>query len=137
MITGIAHMAVTVKDMEESIRFYTEVLGFYKAFDFKHLETGAPWIEYLSVSHGQFVELFYGGTEDNPWHDDLIGVQHLCLETDNIHAAVMKIRNAGYPIDIDPKQGLDLNWQAWTKDPNGVRIELMQIMPGSPHSSFR
>jgi lactoylglutathione lyase len=49
----------------------------------------------------------------------------------------MKIRNAGYPIDIDPKQGLDLNWQAWTKDPNGVRIELMQIMPGSPHSNFR
>ena len=137
MITGIGHVAVTVKDMEASIRFYTEALGFQKAFELKHPETGDPWIVYLCASPGQFVELFYGGTEDNPWHDDLIGVQHLCFETDDIHAAVRKIRNAGYPIDTDPKQGIDLNWQAWTKDPNGVRIELMQIMPGSPHSSFR
>ena len=109
MITGIAHMAVTVKDMEESIRFYTEVLGFYKAFDFKPLETGAPWIEYLSVSPGQFVELFYGGTEENPWNDNLIGFNHLCLQVDDIYDLVRMIRDAGYPIDSEPVQGLDDN----------------------------
>ena len=36
MITGIAHTAVTVKDMDESIRFYTQVLGFKKAFSIPH-----------------------------------------------------------------------------------------------------
>ncbi len=134
MITGIAHMVVTVKDMEESIRFYTEVLGFYKAFDFKHLETGAPWIEYLSVSPGQFVELFYGGTEENPWNDNLIGFNHLCLQVDDIYDLVRMIRDAGYPIDSEPVQGLDDNLQAWIRDPNSIRIELIQIIPNSPQS---
>ena len=26
-----------------------------------------------------------------------------------------------------PNQGVDLNWQAWITDPNGIRIELMKI----------
>ena len=49
MITSIAHTAVTVKDMDESIRFYTQVLGFKKAFSIPHYVTGEPWIEYLNV----------------------------------------------------------------------------------------
>ena len=116
MITGIAHTAVTVKDMDESIRFYTQVLGFKKAFSIPHYVTGEPWIEYLNVSPGQFVELFYGG--------------------DDINTSVQKIRDAGYPVDSEPRQGADHNWQAWVTDPNGIRIELMQIMPGSPQSRF-
>ena len=136
MITGLAHAAVTVKDMAESLRFYTEALGFQRAFDIRHPVTDEPWIVYLNISHGQFLELFYGGTEGCPWRDSLIGFNHLCLGTDDIHAAVQKVLDAGYTIDSGPEQGADLNWQAWTKDPNGVRIELMQIMPGSPQSKY-
>ena len=137
MITGIAHAAVTVKDMPESVRFYTQALGCREAFVFQHPETGEPWIVYLNVSPGQFIELFYGGTEEQPWHDSLMGFNHLCLEVDDIYASVQKIRDAGYPIDIEPQQGLDHNWQAWTRDPNGIRIELMQIMPDSPQYQYR
>ena len=137
MITGIAHIAVTVKDMAESIQFYTKALGFTKAFDFRHPVTGEPWIEYLSVSPGQFVELFYGGTEENPCNDNLIGFNHLCFEVDDIHNSVQMIRDAGYPIDAEPVQGVDHNWQAWIRDQNGIRIELMQIMPDSPQSLYK
>ena len=77
MITGLAHAAVTVKDMAESLRFYTEALGFQRAFDIRHPVTDEPWIVYLNISHGQFLELFYGGTEDCPWRDSLIGFNHL------------------------------------------------------------
>ncbi len=135
MITGIAHTAVTVKDMDASVRFYTQALGFGRAFEFRHPDTGAPWIVYLSVVPGQFVELFYGGSEAQPWNDALIGFNHLCFQVDDIHTAVQKVRDAGYAIDDEPKQGVDLNWQAWVTDPNGIRIELMQIMPGSPQSA--
>ena len=41
MITGIAHNAVTVRDMKESLCFYTEALGFKKAFEIANPETGA------------------------------------------------------------------------------------------------
>ena len=137
MITGIAHTAITVKDMDVSVRFYTQALGLVRAFEFQHPDTGAPWIVYLSVAPGQFVELFYGGTEEQPWNDRLIGFNHLCFQVDDIHASVQAIRDAGYPIDDEPRQGVDLNWQAWVTDPNGIRIELMQVMPGSPQSAYR
>ena len=136
MITGIAHTAVTVKDMAESVRFYTQALGFHEAFEFSHPDTGAPWIVYLGISPGQFIELFYGGAEDCPWKDSRIGFNHLCFAVDDIEASIQKVRDAGYPIDSEPVQGVDSNWQAWITDPNGIRIELMQIMPDSPQSKF-
>ena len=136
MIQSTGHIAITVNNMDESIQFYTQALGFRKAFSFRHPDTNAPWIEYLSISRGQFIELFYGGIEAQPWHDSLIGFNHMCFQVDDIRESVQKIRDSGYPIDSEPKQGVDSNWQAWVKDPNGIRIELMQIMPDSPQSRF-
>ena len=137
MIQGTGHIAITVRDMNESIRFYTQALGFRRAFSFRHPDTGAPWIEYLHFSEGQFIELFYGGAEERDWHDGHIGFNHLCFRVDDIQATVRSIRESGVPIDVEPKQGVDGNWQAWIRDPNGIRIELMQILPDSPQSRFR
>lgn len=132
-ITGIAHIAITVKDMKKSLDFYTRVLGFKKAFAIPEPQTGAPWIEYLYLGGGQFVELFYNGTKDNPWSGDLRGFNHLCLQVDDIHSVVERLKKEGAEITDGPKQGCDYNWQAWTKDPDGIRVELMQIDPQSPH----
>ena len=131
MITGIAHLALTAKDMEKSLDFYIRVLGFKKAFSLAHPETGAPWIEYLQAGN-QFVELFYNGTEDNPWKSSLRGFNHLCLLVDDIHSTVKRIEEAAYTMDSPIREGSDKNLQAWLKDPDGTRIELMQISPESP-----
>lgn len=136
MIQSIAHAAITVRNMEESVRFYTEALGFTKAFEIPHPQTGEPWIVYLNAGKGQFVELFYGGTVENPWDDPLIGFNHLCFAVEDIHAAAQQVKDAGYALDVEPMEGCDFNWQAWTKDPNGVRVELMQLDPRSPHRKF-
>jgi len=36
----------------------------------------------------------------------------------------------GLPLLLPKKQAVDGNWQAWIEDPDGNRIELMQMMPG-------
>ena len=133
---SIAHTAVTVKDMEDSLRFYTQALGLEKVFEIPDPQTGNPWIVYLNVCKGQFIELFYGGTEENPWRPELEGFNHLCFVVDDINAATQKITDAGFEMDIMPNKGCDNNWQAWTRDPNGVRIELMTISPDSPHAKY-
>ena len=130
MITGITHVAVNAKDMEKSLDFYVRVLGFKKVFSITHPQTGAPWIEYLQAGN-QFVELFYNGTVDNPWNVTLRGFNHLCLQVDDIYSMVKGIEEKGYPMDSPVKEGRDKNFQAWLKDPDGVRIELMQISPES------
>jgi lactoylglutathione lyase len=132
-ITGIAHLAITVKDMKKSLDFYTRILGFKKAFEIPEPQTGAPWIEYLYIGNRQFIELFYNGSKDNPWSGELRGFNHLCLEVDDIHAVAEWLKKEGAEVTDGPKQGCDHNWQAWIKDPDGVRIELMQIDGQSPH----
>ena len=72
-MTSIAHIAVTCKDMHESLRFYKEALGGTKAFEIARPGTGKPWIIYMALDGGQFVELFYDGTRDNPWSEELVG----------------------------------------------------------------
>ena len=131
MITGIAHLAVNAKDMKKSLDFYTRVLGFTKAFSLEHPQTGEPWIEYLQAGN-QFIELFYNGTEDNVWRSSLRGFNHLCLQVDDIHSTVNMIEKSGYAMDRKVTEGRDKNLQAWLTDPDGIRIELMQISPESP-----
>jgi catechol 2,3-dioxygenase-like lactoylglutathione lyase family enzyme len=122
--------------MEKSLYFYVGVLGFEKAFELQNPSTGKPWIIYLSMGGGQFIELFYGGEEKNPWDTKNIGFDHLCFSVDDIHAIAKQIADAGQRLDAEPRKGSDANWQCWVTDPNGIRIELMQISPDSPQSKF-
>jgi lactoylglutathione lyase len=131
-ITGIGHVAITAKDMDKSLDFYTRILGFKKAFEIPNPKDGSPWINYLYIGSGQFVELFYNGTKDNPWTAELRGVQHICLQVDDIQSVVERVKKEGGVITDGPKQGNDHNWQAWTLDPDGIRVELMQIDSRSP-----
>ena len=136
MIKGTSHIAITVQNMEASLNFYTNALGFEKVFEINNPDDDAPWIVYLNVQKGQFIELFYNGSVPVQWRPELIGFNHLCFEVDDINAAVKQITDAGFEIDSPPKKGCDNNWQAWTKDPNGIRIELMKISPDSPHAKY-
>lgn len=136
MIRGIGHAAITVKDMDRSVAFYTQALGFTKAFEIPNPENGNPWIVYLNIREGQFIELFYDGTEEITWKPEHIGFNHLCFEVDDIRAAARQVKDAGFKMDVEPQQGCDFNWQAWTTDPNGIRVELMQMDPRSPHWKY-
>lgn len=126
MVKGIGHTAFVVKDMDTTVAFYEKTLGFNKIFDIPRPETGEPWIEYLYAGGNQFIELFYGGTDEDPFRDERIGFFHLCLEVEDVHEAWKKVKETGAPMDDAPKQGADGNWQCWTHDPDGIKIELMQ-----------
>lgn len=126
MITGIGHLALSVSDMEASVRFYCGALGFSEAFRLTD-DNGGPWIRYLRVGR-QFVELFYERADRERGYASF---QHLCLTVDDIWETVEQIRNAGIEAG-EPKQGKDGNWQAWVTDPDGNAVELMQMNPESP-----
>ena len=136
MMKGIAHAAFNVSDMERALRFYRETFGFEKAFELKHPETGEPWIVYVHAGGNQFIELFYGGVNPQKYQDQNIGYSHLCLEVEDIHETAERIVKAGAPLDSGVRQGCDGNWQCWTHDPDGNRIELMQMSEDSLQCRF-
>lgn len=137
MITGIAHTAFRVQDLNESIEFYTRILGLKEAFRLHR--NGQPWLVYLRVNANTFVELFPEGKERVQISADSIGFVHLCFHVDDIFTTLDRLREQGLECPGEPRMGEDGNWQYWVKDPDGNDIELMQIMPDSlqvKHSKF-
>jgi catechol 2,3-dioxygenase-like lactoylglutathione lyase family enzyme len=134
-ITGIGHIAITVSDMKKSLDFYCNVLGFKKVFDIPD-EQGRPWIEYLSLGNGQFVELFHPAGEAPLDGVKRVSVNHLCFLVDDIQTTAADIQKRGGALDRPIKTGRDGNFQCWVKDPDGTRIEMMQIVAGSPHAKY-
>lgn len=136
MIKSIGHVAMGVNDMEKAIHFYCDLLGLTRGFSLNNRQTGEPWLEYLKIADGQFLELFYAepGKEINIDSEDFF--HHVSLSVDNIYEMVEKLRRVGVTIIIEPRKGRDLNVQAWILDPDRHKIELMQIDPESPQATL-
>lgn len=132
MFTGISHIAYSVSDMEAALCFYCEKLGMAHAFSLPD-EEGNPWIEYVTIAPGQFLELFYANGALSPGAG---GYKHLCLQTRDIHEAAKALAAAGVPLRIAPRRGRDGNWQCWINDPDGNAIECMQIDAASMQAAF-
>jgi lactoylglutathione lyase len=133
MITGIGHVAFYVSDLEQSLHFYCDILGFQRAFDLDREGTPSPWIVYLQIAPDHFIELFPGGTGENKTLP--VGYNHFCLTVDDLAATLKELAARGLPISGAPVQASDKNWQYWIQDPDGNRIELMQITSDSPQSA--
>ncbi len=129
MITSLAHNAYRVRNLQESIDFYAK-LGIPEVFRLNR-DDGTPWIVYCQVNENQFIELFPIEQPDLDPLPPVASYNHFSLEVDDIEATVRELERRGVAIDVPIKKGLDNNYQAWVVDPNGNRIELMQIMPDS------
>ncbi len=133
-IIDLAHPAFTCHDIDASLAFY-EKLGITESFRLHH-DDGSLMLIYLHVAGDRFIELFPNG----PSPEERAAKQsfmHICLMVEGLEAYVEDVRAKGITIDIEPKMGLDFNMQAWIADPDGNKIELMEISPKSPQVAIR
>ena len=130
MITGIGHAAYGVSNLERSLDFYCRGLGLREAFRLYN-DRGETWIVYIQVRGLDFIELFPDGRVRGGAPSEH-AYRHLCLMVDDMDATLADLAARGVQADGPKRQGKDSNWQAWLTDPDGNRIELMQIMPESP-----
>ena len=135
MITGIGHIAFRVTEIEPALNFYCNILGFREAFRLEREGNRSPWIVYIQVAPGQFIELFPFSAKAGPQPGEDAGYSHFSLTVDDIHSTVRLLGERGLRTEGEPTQGLDGNFQYWITDPDGNRIELMQINANSPHAA--
>ena len=129
MITHIGHTAYVVSDIEKSLDFYCHKLGLNEAFRLYN-DAGELWIIYILVGQGGFVELFPA----KPFQQGPSSYQHLCLAVDDMEQTLAEIAARGLPIEGQANRGKDGNRQYWLTDPDGNRIELMELAPDSPQA---
>ncbi|HXM56765.1 MAG TPA: VOC family protein [Candidatus Dormibacteraeota bacterium] len=134
MITGLGHTAIRVTDLDAALDFYCRILGLREAFRLDREGQPTPWIVYLWVAPGQFLELFPRATgEAGP--RGRVGYDHCCLVVDDLPATLRELAARGLAIEGEPVRGLDHNLQFWLRDPDGNPVELMEIVAESPQAA--
>ena len=133
-ISQIAHWALKVHDLERSLAFYRDTLGFEEMMRLSR--TDGPLdrqfsLVYLRVTDLQYVELFPDGLGNAAADEKTTGMTHICLQVDDISATANALRRLGIPLFREESLGLDGNNQCWILDPDGNRIEFMQMLPGN------
>ena len=129
-LTSIAHLAIRTRDIDAMVAFYTEKLGFAEMFRLNQ-DNGSLMLVYLRITDDQYLELFPNGTGDGPAGPQAVGLNHLCLTAPDLDATVAGLTARGVTLTRPLQLGRDGNRQAWIADPEGNRIELMEMSPTS------
>jgi lactoylglutathione lyase len=125
--TGLGHVAIRVADVDRCLAFYAGKLGLLEMFRL-HRDDGRLWLLYLRITDTQYLEVFPDAAAGSRAPEETAnGLNHLCLTVGDIEAAVRRLEAAGIPLHRPLKQGADGNRQAWILDPDGNRIELMEM----------
>ncbi|MFQ5554276.1 MAG: VOC family protein [Acidimicrobiia bacterium] len=138
MITtnGINHPALIGRNYEETVRFYTEVLGMRLVLEQPNLDDENSTHLFFEAGPGQFVAYFVpktGSLPDTPTRHGPGGMLHLALNlVGSIEDAMASLVAAGVrykgPIDRGYERSL------YFRDPNGAVIELLTwITPVPDH----
>jgi lactoylglutathione lyase len=133
-ISQIAHWALKVHDFDRSLAFYRDTLGFAEMLRISHSE-GPPEghfsLVYLRVTDAQYLELFPDGIGARVADEKTTCMTHICLQVDSISQTAAELQRLGVQLYRPEKLGLDGNAQCWILDPDGNRIELMEMLPGN------
>ncbi len=125
-ITGFGHVAIKVTDLNRSLDFWEKRLGFPEMLRLKH-DDGSTWLVYLRITEQVYLEIFPGAENDRAPGWNANGVNHLCLTIEDLDGTTQRIEAAGIKLTSPIQMGLDGNRQAWIEDPDGNRIELMEM----------
>lgn len=117
------HFGLYVKNLDESVDFYTKTMGFREAFTVKDKD-GKPALVYLQINRDTFVELAPAAA-DRP-----VGVSHIGIWADDLNKTVTILRERGVKMD-NPISGGTKALLTNMFEPNGVRLELLEYPPES------
>jgi lactoylglutathione lyase len=129
-VKAIAHWALKTNDLDRLLAFYRDTMGFAEMMRL-YKDDGATWLVYLRVTETQFLEIFPDGGKGRAPDVNATAVNHICLEVESVDATAADLARRGVALTIAPKLGLDGNRQCWIEDPDGNRIEFMQMLPGN------
>jgi catechol 2,3-dioxygenase-like lactoylglutathione lyase family enzyme len=145
MIRDYQHVSITVGNLERSVAFYRDMLGFEvtdtaeqageelsKALDVENAS-----LKLAVLQHGkvilELIEYLSPGDRNlrAPRPCD-VGCMHMALDVEDIHTLYEDLSAQGVKFNTPPNRNPEeVSWAWWCymQDPDGVPIELVQIAP--------
>lgn len=118
------HVGIAVTNFQESLNFYTKVMGFRVAYAMPSPD-GKPTTTFLQINRDTFIEMA-------PASANLpAGLTHIGLLTDDANATIAGLRGAGATVPDARSGGATGSRLSNVKDPNGIRLEIVEQPTGS------
>jgi len=111
------HVRIAVKGFQESVNFYTKVMGFLIAYAFPSPD-GKPTTTFLQVNRDRFIEM--------PPASAILsaGITHIGIWSEEANATVTRFRQAGTTVTGVCPSAQSGSRLANVTDPNGIRLEV-------------
>jgi catechol 2,3-dioxygenase-like lactoylglutathione lyase family enzyme len=145
VILGIHHVAISTPDVERSLGFYRDLLGFEVVFggswprgvaaaDRITALEGSSARQVLLRAANAYLELFqYASPEPKPADPQRRvcdhGITHLCVDVDDLDAEYERLRERGVEFHCEPQDlGAGVR-TTYARDPDGNVVELQELSP--------
>lgn len=142
MIRDVRHTGIVVKDLESSLGFYRDLLGFQIT---KQMEESGDYIDNISSLHnvkvttvkmssfdGQMIELLQYHSHPakqkmREIHD--IGIAHIAFTVDNLDSEYKRLKCRGIQFNAAPQLSPDGYAKVtFCRAPEGTFIELVEVL---------
>ncbi|MHB8439456.1 MAG: VOC family protein [Acidimicrobiales bacterium] len=111
---GVHHVSVNVRDVEEAVAFYTDVLGLTVRDDRPDFGFGGSWLN-IGAQQLHLIEA------DPPAS---LG-QHFAVQVADLDEAVASVRARG--VEVSDPRPVAKSRQAFLMDPSGNQVELHEV----------
>ena len=124
---GLNYVAIRVKDMDESLKFYTEDLGL-KIIEKHSYMPGEQVISLLDEETGQRLNMMYYAEDCKlytPWKMDGVELDHLMFVVEDAKKTFQELVKKGAPVAMDLVERKTDDGEfamGFVKDPNGIWI---------------
>ncbi len=119
------HAGIKCEDMERSLQFYCEVLGFQVQEELEIMGRRFTFIGNETTS----IEIEQGNPGDKQIDPRFqTGQNHLAFLVEDIRALVDRLKSKGVPIVLEPLSTRPDRLVAFIEDPDGVFIQLIELI---------
>ena len=125
-IVRMNHVGISSPNIEETIAYYTETLGFPEAFRVTN-DAGEIALVYVQVSQNSFLELQPSNPNRPP------GLSHFGVVVEDMDDAISMWRGRGLEVEDSRVSGTKAVLSN-IYDANGVRMELLELPAESAHA---
>ena len=125
-VVRMNHVGISSSNLEETISYYTETLGFPEAFRVAN-DQGEVALVYVQVSTNSFLELQRSNEQRPP------GISHFGIVVEDMDDAIEMWRGRGLEVE-DPRVSGTKAVLSNIYDANGIRMELLELPAGSAHA---
>ena len=119
---GLHHTALISSDVERTVRFYQDVLGFPLTELIENRDYPGSSHFFFDIGNGNLIAFFdFPGLDVGPYAEVLGGLHHMAISVDpeRWSELVQRLTDAGVPHEVH--SGVSV----YFRDPDGARIELI------------